>query len=226
MRIRARDRAPRRTTRRFALAVAAGAIAVVGAVVVTAAATSAAYTDQANMNLAGDAGVGYQGHFDIGIVLPDGTVEQADAPAGYSWPVTDAETLVPGRTVVTQIPVFNNTTDLDADTVVTLVARDGTGAVSPSVPNITPYLRFTASRADGSVLFSDAALADAHASLGTLSARGEQPLVAGDAYTPGATASSDIITLTIRYLDVAGVESLNGGQSALAVQFDAASRKP
>lgn len=203
-----------------ALAIVGGVAAVAGGV------TSAAYTDQANLNLAGDAGVGYAGRFDIGVVLPNGTVEQADSPDGYAWAVPGAATLVPGHELVTQIPVFNNTADLLARTTMTVIARNGDGAVSATVPNITPFLRFTAVTGSGTVLFSDATLADAHASLGDLAARAQTPLAQGDAYAAGASGSSATITLTIRYLDASGVEALNGGQSAVAVRFDAVSAKP
>lgn len=213
-----------RTLRRRLAAVAILAVAG-GAVVFASGVTSAAYNDQANLNMAGDAGLGYAGRFEIGVVLPNGTVEQADGPSGYPWAVPGAAALVPGHDLVTQIPVFNNTAGLLATTTMTVIARNGDGAVSTTVPNITPFLRFTAVTGRGAVLFSDATLADAHASLGSLAARSVAPLAQGDAYTAGASGSSTTITLTIRYLDAPGVEALNGGQSAMAVRFDAVSSK-
>lgn len=211
--------APARRTGRLRLVASAGVLLAAGALV-----SSAAYVDQANLNLGG--GIGFPHAFDVGLVLPDGTVEQADTDAGFDWAVTGAETLVPGGSVTTTVPVFNNTPTLAADTVVQVVLRNGDGTVNPGVPNITPFLRFTAQDQDGTVLFEDATWDAAHGAVGLLTPRGSGSLAAGDTYAPGASGSEGSVTLTVEYLDEPGVEALNGGQAALALRFDATSVTP
>lgn len=203
--------------------IAAGAL-VIGIGITVASVTTAAYNDQANLNL-GAEGIGFAHRFDIGVVLPDGTVQQADDPEGVDWAVEGASTLVPGRSVTTSIPVFNNTPTLDADTTFEVVLRNTDGSVAPATPNITPHLRFTA-EIDGAVLFSNVPWSDAHGALGELAARGSSALTEGDAYIAGAVDSERSLDLTITYLDEPGVEALNGGQSALSVRFNAQSVKP
>lgn len=187
--------------------------------------SSAAYVDEANLNV-GNVGVGFAGTFDIGVVLPDGTVEQADTDTGFDWTVEGAERLVPGGSVTTTIPVFNNTPNLAADTVFEVVLRNGDGSVATDIPNITPYLRFTAQDSGGAVLFSEATWDTARGPVGLLTARGTDPQAPGDPYVPGAQGSGNEITLTIDYLDAPGVEDFNGGQAALSVRFDATSVTP
>lgn len=205
---------------RTMLALAAGAL-LLG----TVALSGASHVDQANLNLA-SGGIGFPHRFDIGVVLPDGTVEQADTDAGVDWVVPRAHELVPGHSVTTAIPVFNNTPTLGADTTFEIVPRGADGAVGPQIPNITPVLRFTARTADGTVLFSDVGWQDARGALGVLTSRADDALVAGAAYVPGTAGSEETVTLTIEYPDVPGVEELNGGQSALAVRFHATSVAP
>lgn len=205
---------------RLRAALAAGTALLLGAV----ATSSAAYVDQANLNLG--ARIGSPDRFDIGLVLPDGTVAQADTDAGVDWVVAGAEDLVPGHAVTTEIPVFANTPVLGADTTVEVVLRGADGAVAPDVPNITPALRFTAWTSDGAVLFSDVGWADARGSLGVLAARGGDPLAEGEAYAAGSPGSAETVTLTVAYPDAPGVEDLNGGRSALALRFDATSVRP
>lgn len=195
----------------------------------TASLTAAAITDRAGLNLgsgADSSGVGSLDRFDIGVVTPTGTVEQADGPAGYDWTVSGAETLVPGHEVTTVLPVFNNAETFGADTTMTVVLRNGDGRVSDSVPNITSFLRFSAKTSDGTVLFADARVAGARAALGVLAPRGTSALAQGDTFVAGAAGSSTSVTLTIRYVDEPGVEKYNGGQSAVAVTFAASSVKP
>lgn len=203
--------------------VAAGALTL-GLGVTAAGVTMASYNDFASLNL-GAAGIGYQGRFDIGVVLPSGRVEQADNASGYDWVVPEAETLVPGRSVTTTIPVFNNTESLGADTTFQVVLRNTDGSVSPSIPNITSHLRFTAA-VDGDVVFENVSWADARGQVGVLSARQQAPLAEGDNYVAAQPESARDLTLTITYVDGPGTEALNGGQSALAVKFNAASVKP
>lgn len=206
-----------------------GGMSSVGAVVLVAAVatvtvSAAAYYDQANLNLTGD-GIGSNNRFDIAVVLPDGTIVQADHPDGFDWAVPDAEELVPGHEVVTDIPVFNNSAGLGADVTLAVKVRNGDGSVG-TAPNITGLLRFTAKLSDGTVLFADATLAGATASVGVLAKRGTEPLDEGDAYTPGDVGSEEVITLIVEYPNVTGVEDYNGGQSALALHLDAESVAP
>ncbi len=196
-------------------------IAGIGLVVLmSAGATAAGYTDEAALGLGG---IGSTERFDIGVVS-QGTALQADLPTGAPWAVTGADALVPGRTITTEVPVFNNTSRLLADATLSIVARDG--GVGSGVPDITPHLRFTATLADDSILFEDAELAEASGGIGALAARGTVPLAGGDPFTPGAPGSLDTITLSIEYLDEPGVEALNGGQSALSLRLDASSVAP
>lgn len=190
--------------------------------------TSAAYNDTADLNVGNGtaaSGIGSPDRFDLGIVRADNVVIQADAAGGADWVVPGAATLVPGHSVTTDIPVFNNTPKLRAATTFKVVLRNTDGTVAGR-PNITPFLRFTAKKADGTVLFTGKTYDQATASLGTLGARGAAALVAGATYSAGAAGASDTVTLTITYLDVAGVEALNGGQSAVSVRFDATSVSP
>jgi len=202
------------------LAVSAGVLLLAGTLV-----SSAAFVDQATLNLGGG-GIGFPYTFDIGAVLPDGTVEQADTDAGYDWVVDGAQTLVPGGSVSTTVPVFNNTPTLAADTTVEVVLRNGDGTVAAGIPNITPFLRFSATDQAGTALFTDVTWDAARATLGLLAPRGAAELSAGDAYTAGQVGSEGAVTLTIDYLDVPGVEAFNGGQAALALRFDATSVAP
>lgn len=208
---------PRRRSGRIRLILAAGLVTLgaVGAV------TMAAYTDRANLNIGTD-GIGFPDRFDIGVVMPDGTVEQATAPQGVDWVVSGAYDLLPGHAVTTSIPVFNNTPTLGADTTFAVVLRNTDGSVDAATPNITPYLRFTAS-VNGTVLFSDVPWDQAVGDLGVLTSRGDVALTQGDTYTAGTAGSEQTLVLTITYLDVPGVENFNGGQAALAVRFAATS---
>ncbi|MGO4431729.1 hypothetical protein AB4Y88_00065 [Paenarthrobacter sp. RAF9] len=200
-----------------------GATLIIG-VLASVGATAASFVDRANLNISSE-GIGSPYRFDIGIVTPANTVEQADGPNGYDLSVNGAAALVPGHSVTTTIRVFNNTPELNAATTLSLVARNGDGTVAAGIPNITPYLRFTATTSAGT-LFSAVKLDQATASLGQLAARQAAPLIAGATYTPGPAGSQSDVTLTIDYLDAPGVEALNGGQSAITVKFDATSVHP
>ncbi|MDQ1205231.1 hypothetical protein [Microbacterium sp. SORGH_AS_0862] len=212
-----------RRTRRWDSAralIAAGALLIAGFGV-----SSAALTDRANLNL-GEDGIGFSGVFDIAVIRPDGLVEQATEPAGYDWVVTGAERLVPGHEITTDVSLFNNTDRLAADVTFSIVLRNGDGTVAPGVPNIAPLLRFSAQDASGDPLFTGVTWEQASASLGTLGARGLDPLSAGEAYTPGASGSDTSFTLTISYPDAPGVEDYNGGQAAIGIRFHASSVTP
>ncbi|MBP6685437.1 MAG: hypothetical protein KA158_08430 [Leucobacter sp.] len=209
-----------RFSRRASILGVAG-LAGAGVAVALTATTMAALSDEANLNV-GAAGVGSSHAFDIGVVVPGGTVEQADGDDGFDWEVPGAQELIPGHALTTEIPVFNNTPKLGAATSFRVVLRNGDGSVAPGTPNITPHLRFTA-KVSGVEVFSDVAWEEARGSLGQLVARDAAPLSQGDAYVAGPAGSEERLELTIVYLDEAGVEELNGGQSALAVRFDAES---
>lgn len=222
------DPPPRRTRLKMiaaAVAVGVGSVCSVAAPGIT----SAAMTDRADLNLgngAADSGIGFPDVFDIGVVLPNDTVEDADGPGGFDWTVPEAATLVPGHSVTTTIPVFNNTPTLGADTTFEIVLRNGDGQTAAGVPNITEFLRFTAEDDSGDLLFADVSWSDARASLGVLDPRGTAALAPGDGFTAGDAGSADAVTLIIDYPDVAGVEAYNGGQSAFSVRFDATSTAP
>ncbi|MDD7960931.1 hypothetical protein [Microbacterium thalli] len=215
------QRARRRSTRGAALRLAAAAgMLAFGAISISA----AALADSATLGL-GANGIGFEGRFAIGTVSLDGTVEQVIADGPAERPIPEAALLVPGGSISIEIPVFNNTERLAADTTVTVVAAGGDGAVA-DVPNITPYLRFTAVDPAGNELFSAATWDEATGSLGVLAPRGDLPLTDGDAFAPGAEGSAQTLVLTIDYLDEPGTEELNGGLSALSVRFDATSVRP
>lgn len=202
------------------LALTAGAL-----VAATVTATSAAAYDFANLNIVGEALIETP-RFDIGVVRDSGTVEQADTEAGFDWAVAGAADLIPGKSVVTMIPVFNNTSVFKADTSFKIILRNGDGAVAAGVPNILPFLRFTAADEAGKVLFTNVTWDQAKGSLGVLEPRRGAVLNQGDAYTPGADGSAKKLKLTITYVDGPDVEKYNGGQTALAVRFDAVSVAP
>lgn len=225
--LRLSSKAPGRHQVRTLSAVAG--LALVAGALAGAPATSAGYSDRANVNLGTGtdaSGIGFPHTFGIAVAMPDGTFEQADDPDGCDWVVEGADTLVPGHEIVTTIPVFNNTPTLDADTRVEIVLRNGDGQVGPDIPNITELLRFTAAKADGTVLFADVLWQDAKASIGVLAARGANALAQGEPYSAGPAGNAEEVTLTIRYPDGSGVDAYNGGQSALSVRFAATSVKP
>ncbi len=194
---------------------AGGTLLLVGAV-----ATAAAFTDWANLNLGGE-GIGNSNRFDIGVVLADDTVEQADSDAGYDWIIDGSDGLIPGGEISTSIPVFNNTRNMRAMVSFETQLLNGDGSVG-SQPNITKFLRFSAA-IDGTELFADLPWDQAGGELGTLAARGSDPLSQGGVYVAGAEGSEATLDLTIAYLDEPETVDYNGGQSALRLRFDAES---
>lgn len=187
--------------------------------------TSAAATDFARLNIVGDSLI-ESPQFDIGVVRDNGTVEQADTEAGFDWAVAGAADLVPGKSVATTIPVFNNTSNLKADTNFKIVLRNGDGTVGAGIPNILPFLRFTATDEGGKAIFSDVPWDQAKGALGVLEPRWGAILNQGDTYTRAADGSAKKLNLKITYLDGPGVENYNGGQAAIALHFDATSVAP
>lgn len=216
---RARRGRARSRTDAARLGLAAGAL-LLGVVSLSAAALS----DTATMGL-GTSGIGFDGRFDLAVVSADGSVEQTSATTGAERVIDEAQALVPGRSVSVEIPVFNNTSRLAADTVFRVVARGGDPATA-GVPDITPHLRFSAQDAAGNAIFTSVTLDQATGALGILAARGADPLADGATFVAGAAGSDQTLKLTIEYLDEPGVEALNGGRSALSVSFDATSVRP
>ncbi|WP_197425754.1 hypothetical protein [Microbacterium hominis] len=211
----------RRATRRNAVAVVlSGGLLLAGAVSVSA----AALADRASLNLSGEAseGIGFDGTFEVALVDQTGLVHVAPSSAPLSWPVAAGDELMPGGTVSVDIPVINNTERLGAEVAVTVVSQ-GSGSADP---DITPWLRFTATDAAGAVIFADATLAEATGTLAVLAPRGAAPLADGAAYIAGATGSAGAVHLEIHYLDEPETASLNGGRSLLSVRFGAASVTP
>ncbi|SDQ49948.1 hypothetical protein [Leucobacter chromiiresistens] len=202
-----------------ALSLGAGAIAltVAGATV-----TAAALQDDARLNVTA---VGFDGVFDVGVVTPEGTVEQADGDAPYLYPFPAGATLLPGGSVTAEIPVFNNTNGLAAATDFQVQLLNEDGRVDAATPNITPFIRFSAVNPAGELIFENVTWDQAKGSLGVLSSRGAEPLSPGASFTEGADGSKGVLALTVSYLDADGVRELNGGQSAFAIRFDASSVK-
>ena len=194
-------------------------------VAATVAVTGATSTDFARLNFVG-ATLVESPRFDIGIVRADGAVEQADKDGGFDWAVAGASDLVPGKSVSTTIPVFNNTYNLKADTSFQVVLRNGDGRVAPGVPIILPFLRFTATDETNKVIFTDVTWDQAKGALGVMEPRWGAVLNNGEQFTPAASGSAKKLNLTIKYIDGPGVENYNGGQAALSVRFDAVSAAP
>ncbi|MHA3684884.1 hypothetical protein ACXR2W_11590 [Leucobacter sp. HY1908] len=207
-----------RLTGKKRLLLATGTLLLTGAL-----ATAAVLTDWANLNLGGT-GIGSANKFDIGVVIPAGTVEQADTDKGFDWRIKDSDALVPGGTIETEIPVFNNTPKIDAVVDFRLLLKGNQGAV-PGKPNITEFLRFSA-KLDGVELFADKPWEEAVGTLGKLEPRGKAPLAHGDVFVDGDSGSRQNLVLTITYLDDPQTVDFNGGQSALAIRFDAQSVAP
>lgn len=200
------------------------ALAGGGVLLAAAVATLASFTDFANLNLGPEgSGIGNPNRFDIAVVLPDGTVEQADSDDGYNWDIPGAELLIPGGTIETAIPVFNNSANITGAVTVSLDLLNGDGSVGDR-PNITEFLRFTAHR-DGVELFTDKPWAEAQADFGKLEARDGDPLAQGDPFVAGAANSVGTLELSIEYLDAPETVDFNGGQSAFRVHFGAESTR-
>ncbi|MFC4223905.1 hypothetical protein [Lysinibacter cavernae] len=216
---------PKTGRKRFILAI--GSLIGVGIL-----ATSAAFTDNAYLNLGGAAGLGDASPYSIALVDASNKVVQAKPLAGnkaaaVNWPITNADKMVPGSTVSTAITVFNNSKNADSTLKVTVGKLNGDGKVG-TAPNITQFLRFTATAKIGAgadiPLFTNATAETATANLGAsniLNARGIVAQQDGATYIPGGVPTSKaVVTLTITYLDVPETVNYNGGQSGLQLIFD------
>ncbi|WP_157993015.1 hypothetical protein [Leucobacter luti] len=210
---------------------ARAALAVGSLLGVAALATTAAFTDFANINLgSGGEGIGSSSKFDIAVVDTDDTVLQADTEAGVDWVIPGADSFVPGRTLTTTIPVFNNSKTITGDLSV-VVEAIGDGSIGTS-PNIMKFLKFSATdTSTGTVLFGDPAdptagvdLASAEAEIADVAARGADSLAEGDAYVSGANGSEHTIELQVHFTDEPETADYNGGQAALRVHIDAQSK--
>lgn len=188
-------------------------------------ATVAAVNDVANVNITSesDRGVGSSDRFDIALVAQDGTVEQADGAAGFDWEIPEAATMIPGSTISTEIPFFSNVPRLRSAVDIEVLASGGTGEVA-GVPNITPFLRFSA-EVDGTAIFTDAEWGTAKGALGILESRGSAALAQGAVYAAGAPGSEKTVKLTVHYLDDPATAALNGGQAAIKLRVNAESTK-
>lgn len=189
--------------------------------------TSAAFTDQANLNL-GTAGLG-SGTFDIGVVT--GTVfRQAATPGVVLVPLTGADALVPGRTVTVDVRVANNSPYPATLTIKVLaggIANDGAVA---GKPNITGFLRFSVQDLSNSAYIiggatpaAAVALASATGTTDPLSPRGAAAVADGANWTAGAVGSDRVLRLSIVYPDTPATSTYNGGQSALQLSVTGAS---
>lgn len=218
--------------RRFSLsAILTGAL-MTAAVALSIGLTASAYTDRASLNL-GPTGIGVNSPFDIAAVLPNGTLAQAVPGSGVSIPVTGEQAFVPGRSVTVVLSVANNTPDLAATATVAVTPSDaaGTGQVG-SAPNITSFVRVTIFDTTTLQLLVGGSTTDAtqgvpvsaaSASVGRLNPRGSAALADGATWVPGAAGSWRSLTVVLYYVDTPATSSYNGGQTALAVKFDATS---
>jgi hypothetical protein len=202
---------------------AGGTLLGIGALI-----TAAAFTDFANLNLGGDGTIGSESPFDIAVVQKDNTVVQADTDAGVDWAIADSDSFVPGKTLETTIPVFNNSKTISGDLEVA-VQTIGDGSVGAS-PNIVEFLRFSAKDlSTGHTLFGDpddptnggVELAFAVASISDVAARGSDSLAEGDAYVAGDQGAEHKIVLYVHYVDIPETSAYNGGQTALRMHIDA-----
>lgn len=214
---------------KFTLLITLAGVAAVAALCFAAVFTSAAFRDNAQVNLAdGGNGVGVA-PFDIAVVMPPnasdaGKVRQAGTPTGVGIPIDNPRDLVPGGQVSTgELIVFNNSEHTSA--AATLRIIDTTDS---NVTSLVPALRFTAiAQQSGTetVLFEGKPLAEAKSTLGKLVPRGSTPQNEGDGYIPGPDTSAQTIVLKIEFPDSAEAAALNGGTARLALQLDASSTR-
>lgn len=200
--------------------------------------TAAAFRDSSWMNLGSDDGIGGSNRFQLGLVTDPtivdqnataGVVSMLDDPDAVDWPITGAGGFVPGQTLKTQVPVFNDSPLFFADVRVAVEQR------SAQKTDISDYLQITARNlTTGETLFEKRYLAQLETSPGELSLapRGTaKPHQDGDAYVPGGKGAAAVIEFEVHYAETSAsgaqdTASLNGGKSLLRMTFDGASRKP
>ncbi|GEM_PF-776757 len=202
------------------LAVAVAAAAVLAGTAAGTTVTSAAFTDTARLQLGGS-GIGSDAVFGIVLVDTDEVARTAPATEPLAVPVPGADALVPGRTVEVTVHVANNHPVLAADLTALVTAEPVAGT-----PDITGHLRVTILDATGQPVLGSGdpaagAVPGTPATLGTLPARGEQPVADAAPWTPGAEASDQTYRVLVHYLEDPATAELNGGQAHLAVQLAA-----
>ncbi|MGW6006401.1 hypothetical protein ACWFNS_13660 [Oerskovia enterophila] len=192
-----------------------GALVGIGAL-----ATTAAFTDFANLNLGNGtdgSGIG-AGSFNIQVVGTDvdgvpvpGTWQEADTAEGVDIAVPGADTITPGDTISVELPYRNASEKLGAD--LKLWMNEVPGKTSD--PAYLAALRFSVEAADGSALVSDLTFDE-------FNELSESAALTPSALAPGA---DDVLTLSITLLDQ-GAEAnaaINGGVAHVQAHFDAAS---
>ncbi|MFJ4109442.1 hypothetical protein [Oerskovia enterophila] len=192
-----------------------GALVGIGAL-----ATTAAFTDFANLNLGGGtdgSGIG-AGAFNIQVVGTDvdgipvpGTWQEADTAEGVDIAVPGADTITPGDTISVALPYRNDSEKLGAD--LRLWINEVPGKTSD--PAYLAALRFSVAGSDGVAIVSG------------LTFDQFDELAESAALTPVTLApgASDQLTLSITLADqgTEGNAALNGGVAYVQAHFDAAS---
>lgn len=205
-----------------AVGVLVAAIALLAGVPAGTLATSAAFTDEARLDL-GSGGLGSSAAFDVVLVADDGTARQAPDGDPLAVAVPGADGLVPGRTLEVAVRVANNHPHLRA-----ALALEVTGAPVAGTPDITPWLRVTVLDADGVPVLgtgdpaAGVPLGTAGAA-GVLAARGVEGVADGAAWSPGSAGSDRAYRVLVHYLEDPATEPLNGGRALLTVRVAAES---
>ena len=201
------------STKKRAILAAGGAAVLCGTAI-----TAAAFTDFASLNLGNGAGggIGSTSTFDIAVV-EEGKVRQADTQDGLDWKIGGSDALVPGGSITTTIPVFNNSPKVKSALDLAVELQGDEGAVAGK-PNITKFLRFTAT-VDGTALFENATWDEAKGAIAEIAPRGADPLAEGDDYVAGEQGSAIDVEFRIDYLDEPETVDFNGGQSAIGLKL-------
>lgn len=212
---------PRPARACVALAAGAALMLTFAVFVDTTATTSAAQNDRANVNLSEIA----IPKFAVGVLNPDGTVAEASADAPLPLRFAGGSQLIPGDTATSELTVFNNSERL-TNLVSLAIETIGDGSVEidgTTHPNITKFLRFTVSDADGKTLLDNVTVEDAELALPDLAARERAELEPGDTFTDGADGSAMTLRIRIDYVDDPETVDYVTGLSALALVLSATS---
>lgn len=223
---RAANRLAKKRQRRHgtALIAALGALTLTAAVMVTASVTSAAQTDQANVNLSSVA----IPKFGVGVVDRDGVVAAATEDSPLPLRFEHGSELIPGGTATATLTVFNNSERL-ANSTDLHIAPIGDGSVTidgQTRPNITQFLRFTIKDAAGTVLLRAAPIAQAGIVLPELAPRGDEELEPGDTFEGGADESTTTLTIEIQYVNYPETADYVTGRSAIGISLHSTSAAP
>lgn len=189
-------------------------------------ATTAAFTDFANLNLGNGAdgsGIG-GGAFNIQVVGTDadnlpvpGTWQEADTAQGVDIAVPGADTITPGDTISVEIPYLNDSATLGADIAVWMNEVPG----KTSDATYLGQLRFTVKDATGTAITGASNL--------TFDAFNELSEAANLTPTALAAGADSKLTLEIKLEslgDDAANQALNGGTAYVQLHFDATSVAP